>query len=550
MKDLISLIIFMVSLLILYKTTNHLCSLLIILFIAISYIIKHYKLNIFLKKELTNQVNILERLFNASSDVIVYLDLNLNIITYNESLLKIFNPQKAKVKGCSLKTLVKLNTNDYHRYNQIWTKLEKMIKESIVTRQSITSYETYYLGNAKAAQYYNISIFPTINTSNEIHGIVLIARDVTAEYGAKLIAIEREKQLQCILENLPLRAYLKDKNDNFIVGSTSFGEITNCHDNLDVKQLQLSDVYDENYIKIIKEEEANIYKNKQIISVERQVVLPKESFWGRIRKVPVFDSNGDVRYLVVMYENIEAEKEKEKQKQYFIETLIHDLKIPTLAQLRALEIMQTPILGSLNKDQKEITLEIQRSCNTILKMISMVSNTYRIENGQKRLFFEDFSMSDLLIEIFRELSPMAQEKNITFLFSSCENTRVTADKSEIKNVIVSLISNAIIYSNPSENIDIRLLAENNYLKFSIYSKGIVFSEQEKEILYNKLGSDEHSKYTTIGLGIALYLSKQIVDAHEGHIYINNKKNEINSLTFEIPQVRHQRNPETSTPLFI
>ena len=49
-KDLISLILFVISLLILYKTTNHTLSLLIIITIAISYIIKHYTLNNFLKK--------------------------------------------------------------------------------------------------------------------------------------------------------------------------------------------------------------------------------------------------------------------------------------------------------------------------------------------------------------------------------------------------------------------------------------------------------------------------------------------------------------------
>ena len=548
MKDLISLLIFMISLLVLYQTTNHLCSLLITLFIAVSYIVKHYKLNIFLKKELTDQVNILEKLFNASSDIIVYLDLNLNIITYNDSLLKVFNAENVKLKGASIKTLIKLNTKDDTRYNQVWIELEKMIKDAVATKQSITSYKTYYI--AKNVQHYNMLVFPAINTSKEINGVVLVARNVTAEYSAKLIAVEKEKQLKCILENMPLRAYLKDINDNFIVGSTSFGEVTNCQDNQEVKQLQLSDVYDESYIKIIKEEEANICKNKEMITVERQVILPKESFWGRIRKIPVFDTNGEVKYLVVMYENIEAEKEKEKQKQYFIETLIHDLKIPTLAQLRAIEILQTPILGTLNKEQNDIILEIQNSCNTVINMISMVSNTYRIENGQKRLFFEEFVVADLLIQILNEISSLAQEKNITFLFSSCDNTNILADKSEIRNVIISLISNAIIYSHPGDNVEIKISSDNNILKFNIISKGILFTDIEKVNLFNRFGTKGNSKYSTIGIGIALYMSKKIIEAHDGRIYVNTNNENINTLTFEIPQVRHQRNPENSTPLFI
>ena len=83
-----------------------------------------------------------------------------------------------------------------------------------------------------------------------------------------------------------------------------------------------------------------------------------------------------------MYENIESEKEIERQKEYFIETLIHDLKVPTIAQLRGLELLQKGTFGIINNDQKEILNNITDSCQYILTMISMVLNTYRFENSK------------------------------------------------------------------------------------------------------------------------------------------------------------------------
>lgn len=550
-KDLISLILFVISLLILYKTTNHTLSLLIIITITVSYIIKHYTLNNFLKKELTNQVNMLEKLFNASSDIIIYLDLDMKIITFNSALVETFNFNKNQIKGVHLKKLLQQKASNPQRLNKIWQNLEQKINETIVTKRSVKYYEDYYPKDDKNVAYFNMLIFPAINSNKKVKGTILVARNVTEEYGAKINAVEKEKQLKCILENMPLCAYLKDKNDRFIVGSSSFEKFVDVTDNAEVRQLQLSDVYDKDYIEIIKKEEADIYKNKKILSVERQVVLPKQTFWGRIRKIPVINTNGEVSALVVMYENIESEKEMERQKEYFIETLIHDLKIPTLAQLRGLELIERGALGKINKDQRELVEEIQDSCKYILNMISMVLNTYRFENGQNRLIYEKFCINSLLLDCFNEISPLAQEKNINFTYSSTqENTTIDADKAEIKKVIINLLSNAIVYSNKNESINVDISTENNYLKFNITSKGIRLSERECTNIFNKVSVDNSPKYTTIGHGIALYLCKKIIDLHNGKIYATTDGKDTNSFTFVIPQFRPELKPQKASPLFI
>ena len=203
-KDLISLILFVASLLVLYKTTNHLVSLLIIITIALYYVIKHFKLNNFLKKELKMQIQTLEKLFNTSSDIIMYLDKDVNVIACNDAIYQNLGIRKKDILGCNLKNIIKNNSITVKKAEEKWIKLESKLKEVISTKKSVTYYEDFTPTTKKSLTYFNMLIFPTFSSNNEINGLIVVARNVTEEYSARLSASEKEKQLKCILENMPL----------------------------------------------------------------------------------------------------------------------------------------------------------------------------------------------------------------------------------------------------------------------------------------------------------------------------------------------------------
>lgn len=62
--------------------------------------------------------------------------------------------------------------------------------------------------------------------------------------------------------------------------------------------------------------------------------------------------------------------------------LIHDLKIPTIAQIRALELLLNGEFGNLSKEQKEIILLILESCKYLYKVILTLVLTYNIDNSE------------------------------------------------------------------------------------------------------------------------------------------------------------------------
>lgn len=333
---------------------------------------------------------------------------------------------------------------------------------------------------------------------------------------AKINAKEKDEQLKCMMENMPIFAFLKDKSGRLVIGSAAFESVVGAKGKLDT--LHQKDIVSEECFQYSITEDAEVYRTKKPMVVEREIAFVNQSsFLARVRKAPVFDSLGEIKYLLVMYENIESEKEIERQKEYFIETLIHDLKIPTLAQLRGLELIQNGTVGEINVDQKELLNQIVDSCKYILDMISMVLKTYRFENGQKHFVFEYFSLAELLLESFEVVSHIAQEKNVEFVYAhNGENVIIEADKADIKVVILNLLSNAVMYSNRNEKIIVNIEQLDNYLQIIISSTGITLSERECRTMFNKMTGDT-PKYTTVGHGIGLYLCKKIVESHNGRI---------------------------------
>ena len=201
------------------------------------------------------------------------------------------------------------------------------------------------------------------------------------------------------------------------------------------------------------------------------------------------------------------------------EVLLHDLKTPTLAQLRGVELLQKESLT--NAEQKELLAQIEHSCKYTLDMISMILQAYRIENGKKSLDIETFSLSELLMECFEEILPAAEEKHIELVYAGNNNTTlVEADRTDIKTVILHLLQNAVAYSDKNEKVIVSIDINSRRLKMEIRNRGAM--------LYNA------SRFSSIGDGIKLRLSKKIINSHHGTISTAREGSDTNRFIFTLP----------------
>ena len=211
-----------------------------------------------------------------------------------------------------------------------------------------------------------------------------------------------------------------------------------------------------------------------------------------------------------------------------METINHDLKIPAIAQLRGLELLNNGYYGVLCNSQKQMVKEIENSCHQVISMIDMITHSYNTNKSNYVVNYEKIDFQSLVINCFNELSDKAGEKNVSFsLHRKKSVSLIEADKKELKKVVLTLLSYAVDYSKIYNEINIKINSHNDNLFFTISGK-------------NFLNNFDKKTFSTIGKNISLAFCQNIIEMHNGRLYSWVGKNSDNYISFVIPKHKYSK----------
>ncbi|OKZ82381.1 MAG: hypothetical protein BHW07_01625 [Clostridium sp. CAG_433_25_7] len=341
--------------------------------------------------------------------------------------------------------------------------------------------------------------------------------------------ILQHAQMKTIIDNVSVSFYLKDLEGNIILTNESHSKLTDLK--IDDIIGEKSDSFYHN-LEHIKEEDETLIANKQILKKERYLELKNgKNGWYQIVKVPVLNDENEVQNIVVLLYNIDEEKNLEERKETFVATLTHDLKTPTIAQIKAIDLLLNQTFGSLNQNQIEFLEQIKNSCKYMYDLIFTILDTYLYDSGQIKIQFEEFDLRKLIDESINEISNLLIEKEQNIkIKSTLNNNNICGDKFQLKRVIINLLSNAIIYGNKESNIELILNEDENNIILNVKNKSGYIPDDKILDLYEKFKRKDNIKFHKSGSGLGLYLSKQIIMGHNGDIFAKSDKEE-QSCTF-------------------
>ena len=115
------------------------------------------------------------------------------------------------------------------------------------------------------------------------------------------------------------------------------------------------------------------------------------------------------------------------------------------------------------------------------------------------------------------------------------NNTIIADQMHIRRVMYNLISNALKYKKEGTKIIVELSEDENNFKFSVINEGVPYSEKELEQFFERYYTKE-SMFQRLSTGLGLYLSKQIIEAHNGKMIAQSTKDGINTFGFTLNKV--------------
>jgi signal transduction histidine kinase len=262
-----------------------------------------------------------------------------------------------------------------------------------------------------------------------------------------------------------------------------------------------------------------------------------------------------VRSLLRLKHSMDERDEIARQREDFVSRLTHDLRTPLVAADRMLALFQQGALGNLSPQMHEVITIMARSNINLLSMVNTLLEVYRFEAGRKTLAFQPVNLSQLLDEVIGELNPLAQEKGLVihrdFEERSISNIvtgdgvpPTVGDRLELHRLFTNLIGNAIKFT-PSGSVTIRVKTvtlsnqqdasssptNSDYINIEIADTGPGIPLEEQATLFERFRQGSHK---IAGSGLGLYLSRRIVEAHQGNIVVNSEIGKGSVFTVSLP----------------
>lgn len=233
-------------------------------------------------------------------------------------------------------------------------------------------------------------------------------------------------------------------------------------------------------------------------------------------------------------EILKQEKQLQLFKEEFAATLTHDMKVPVIAELNSLNYLLDGRFGKLNEKQTEI-LKLMKSSNQELKeLIENMLETYKLEQKSITLNLQKYNLNNFLNTVINEMQPIALSTihTISTDLEQTNNFDFNFDEFQLKRVIKNIIQNAISFSPNNSEIKVTTELFENKIKINITNSGSNISKEDLELIFQKYYSG-HSKFRKAGTGLGLYLSQQIMLAHNGNITVDNSKESVTVFTLTL-----------------
>ncbi len=213
-------------------------------------------------------------------------------------------------------------------------------------------------------------------------------------------------------------------------------------------------------------------------------------------------------------------RESDFLKYEFVKIITHKFRTP----LTAIKWYSENLIQTVPENFKEEVEGIKRSANSLIGLTNLLVsvtdyNRKAIENHLVKI-----NLRDMIMKTIEEGSEMVKIKKITISPIHNFEDFVLAHEKKLKFVFQTIIDNAIMYNIENGKIDIEVIHpdENNVI-IKIENTGMGLEIKDKKYMFtNFYRSDESKKVHTEGMGIGLYLSKNILEKIGGKIWVESE----------------------------
>lgn len=242
---------------------------------------------------------------------------------------------------------------------------------------------------------------------------------------------------------------------------------------------------------------------------------------------------------------IELEKANKLQAD-FSAMIAHDLRSPLSTIISIAEMMGNGLLGDLNDDQRNWTDRIKNNATDLVALVGDFLDVSKLEAGRIGLSRMPTDVNELLLRSVENFGPLARNKMIHLSYQCDGLPAIEVDARRLDQVLNNLLSNAIKFTGEGGSIQLRAQQDQRKgIIVQVQDTGVGISPDELASLFQKYQQSTSGKTSEHkGTGLGLVVSKMIVEAHGGKIWVESEEGKGTTFAFTLPG---DANPQPSGP---
>lgn len=220
----------------------------------------------------------------------------------------------------------------------------------------------------------------------------------------------------------------------------------------------------------------------------------------------------------------------------FIALSVHELRTPLTLLRGYIEVFEDEVGQNIHDPElQSFMLKMRAMAEQLTAFVNNVLNVARVDDDQMELHLQSEDWSTVLKSSIEMMSLRAKVRKITLHCRIAKDLPpVGIDRLSIGEVLSNLIDNAIKYSGASQTININTyLNKDGQIETTVQDFGLGISSSILPNLFTKFYRDHRNRAQIGGTGLGLYLSKAIIDAHGGNLWVRSKENEGSTFGFTL-----------------
>jgi signal transduction histidine kinase len=410
--------------------------------------------------------------------------------------------------------------------------------------------------------YYSTSAVPIFDNNGTLEYVVSINRNITEDYLLKKKIMQKNKELEAIIENMPDAFALFDKEGSLLLLNAEARKmypnlaskkiVTNVHDDYEYFDLNNNPIPIENL------PTRRALKGERIRN-ERIVIIGQDKHQiTEINTTPVLDDENNFLSVVVTHRDITEQIENQQKllnveiakrealegamqlKDEFLYLITHEFRTPMTIVNSSLQVIELMYNAQVSPNVRKHLITIKQNTNRQLRLVNNLLDITKMRTGSIKFNKNVFDIVYVTNAIVKSVEFYARQKGVNLNFTSkISSEMIYSDEEKYERIMLNILSNALKYTPQNKNINVMLsvrkIKNQRKLYLTVKDEGIGIPKEKQSIIFERFGQvDSSLSRQAEGTGLGLYLVKLLLDALEGEITLESEEGSGSTFTIILP----------------